>query len=243
MNIIKECLPKVFLAGVLLLPVFFFSACQPVPQEPASSQKEWLYEPQFAQGFLLEKADSITLLHFLRHYEAHQDTLSYALVPQGVAVPSQWQGLPHIQTPVQRMALMSSTHTAMAEMLGAREAIVAISQADYIWSDTLRQGVSSGKIQEVGGEDQMNLERVLMLQPQLVMVSAFPQATPREWQPLAAAGIPMLPNAEWLEASLLGRAEWLMVMAALVDKVEEGETYLQGVIARYLTLSEKARAA
>ncbi len=146
------------------------------------------------------------------------DTTRYTLLPTGAA-PSETplSATTLICTPVQRLVVTSTTHLGLVEMIDARDCLVGIGQADYVYDADVRHRVAQGQIQEVAVGGSLNVESVLALQPDLVMVSASPGGT-ASYQPLLAAGIPVIVNAEWQEASPLGKAEWVKLLAVLLGK-------------------------
>ena len=170
---------------------------------------------QYAQGFTVEyESPNPELIIY-----GSTDTTRYVLLPIGTPRP---EGLPPtaliVRTPVRRIVATSTTHLGLIELLDAREHLVGIGQAELVYDEAIRQRVQQGEIQEVGTDGSLNVELVLSLQPDLVMVSATPGVDRGQYQPLLSAGIPVIVNAEWMEASPLGKAEWVKLMAVLLRR-------------------------
>ena len=54
-------------------------------------------------------------------------------------------------------------------------------------------------------------------------------------------GIPVLMNADWMEETPLGRAEWIKFFGALYDKSDIADSLFQNITQNYLSLKSKAQ--
>jgi iron complex transport system substrate-binding protein len=96
---------------------------------------------------------------------------------------------------------------------------------------------------EVGHDQDVNLEVVLSLAPDLVMAywTGIPQ---HEIHPkLMQAGIPVAINVEFMEPLPLGWAEWLKYVAVFFNLESEGERLFDEMAGEYDRLSALARKA
>ncbi|MEQ9440906.1 MAG: ABC transporter substrate-binding protein [Cyclobacteriaceae bacterium] len=173
-------------------------------------------ELQHAQGFGLRYFSNYKLLSLFQP----TDTLRYLLLPHHSPPPSGVDYDQLIRIPVERVIVQSTTHLALARFLDARDVIVGIDQAAYVYDSAFAQRVSDGSIQEVGSGTALNPERVIALQPDLLLISRMPGSSLDPYQKFMDLGIPVLPNAEWMEPSPLGKTEWVKLMAALLNREE-----------------------
>ena len=196
---------------------------------------------RYAQGFTVNYNSSYPTL--LIH--GPTDTTRYVLLPRGASLPDTLSPTtPMIRTPVQRIVTTSTTHLGLVELLDARGRLVGIGQADQVYDEDIRQRVRQGQIQEVGTEGALNIELILSLQPDLVMVSAMPGvATPgirlQQYQPLLNAGIPVIVNAEWMEASPLGKAEWVKLLAVLLQQESLANQRFEAIASTYDSITQR----
>ncbi len=146
------------------------------------------------------------------------DTLDYLLVPQGMAVPAGHPSAQVIITPVQSLIVMSSMHVAQSDFVGVADRIIGLGNGHYVNSTIVRAGITSGKIKLVGMDANLNNEQVVTLHPGVLMTMSNPESAFGQYKTLIDAGIPVLPNAEWLETTPLGRAEWVKLVGALTDR-------------------------
>lgn len=188
---------------------------------------------QHAQGFAVDYSGAYPTL--LLHGSA--DTTRYALLPNGASPPKTASSATvPIRTPVQRLVVTSTTHLGLVELLDARDCLVGIGQADYVYDDDIRSRAEQGQLQEVSAGGNLNIEAILALQPDLVMVSASPGVATSQYQPLISAGIPVIVNAEWQEASPLGKAEWVKLLAVLLGKETLANQRFEQIAATYDSL-------
>ena len=206
-----------------------------------SSSPSWVpVSIRYARGFTLDYSSSYPVLGIL----GANDTTRYLLLPSGASLP---ESLPSqatvIRTPVQRVVATSTTHLGLVEWLEARDCLVGIGRADLVYDSAIRQAVQRGQIEEVGTEANLNVEQVLALQPDLVMVSATPGVSLQQYHPLISAGIPVIVNAEWQEASPLGKAEWVKLMAALLQREDQATRQFRAMARRYDSLVQQVRTS
>ena len=171
------------------------------------------------------------------------DTLDYLLLPAGVAIP---EGHPHAQViriPVQSMVVMGSTHIAQADFAGVAGRIVGLGNGQYVNSPIVREGIKTGRIRQVGIESSLNDELVISMRPGVMMTMTNPDAAFGRYKTLLDAGIPVLPNAEWLETTPLGKAEWVKLIGALTDQEEIVNRKFDSVEQAYLRLAAIGNAA
>ena len=211
----------------LLIPVLlFFLACNQ-PGTPAavvaagdSASASAQTTVKYAKGFRIDYYDHYKVLSMVNHIAGQTDTLHYLLLPEGAAATADRAGMPVIHTPVKSLVVLSSSHVGMAEFVGIADRIIGLGSLQYISSAAVRQRIKAGAVKEVGLDNAINNELIVALHPSTVLTMSNPDITSGKNKTLADAGIPIMPIAEWLETTPLGRAEWVKVLAALTDREE-----------------------
>nr|WKN36115.1 ABC transporter substrate-binding protein [Tunicatimonas sp. TK19036] len=194
---------------------------------------------RYAQGFTIEyHSDYKTLLLY-----QPSDTLRYLLLPPNSPLPPEKSYDQVIHIPVKRVITQSTTHLALMRFLDAEDAIVGLDNADYVYDSIIAKRVEEGIIQEVGSGTSLNTERVIALQPDLLLVSRMPGSSLDPYQKFIAMGIPVIPNAEWMEPTPLGKAEWVKLMAALLNREEQAASRFTEVQHAYDSLIQIAQQA
>ncbi len=137
-----------------------------------------------------------------------------------------------VEVPVRSIAALSSTQIGILKFLNVQDRIVAVSLSDRIYDEELDEKAQEGTIQAVGHAETLNFEKIVELDPELVMVAGFMNITDKETK-LMNAGLPVAYNIEWMETSPLARAEWAKFIAAFFNKEAEAEKHFNAVEKRY----------
>lgn len=237
----------------LLLPwatfliVLTFSACQSSTRETGSTDgfdpdKDYFpdkVEIRHSIGFGVEYESHYKKLHIFRHYNDLADTVSYLLLQRGTPAPE--TELPVIEVPVQNVVSMSTTHLGMFDMLDGMDALKGIEIGQYVTNAQVKEAVANGEILEVAPAGALNVESVIGLNTDVLLGVGYPNSQNDAYQQLERTGIPVLLNADWQETDLLGRAEWVKLLAVLLNKeklVNEKFTAIEAEYNRVLGLVE-----
>jgi iron complex transport system substrate-binding protein len=198
---------------------------------------------KYAHSFTLAYFDHYKLVQVLNTLTGKSDTLQYLLVPRGMPVPSGYPNAQVIPIPVKTIIGMSSMHIALADFAEVSDRIIGLGSLEYVTSPIVRKNIAAGKIATVGLDGNINKELVLTLHPDVLMDMGNPDAGFGRYKTLTDAGVPVLLNVEWLENSPLGRAEWVKVMAALVNKEELVNRKFDSLAQAYEKMAQAGRQA
>jgi cobalamin transport system substrate-binding protein len=198
---------------------------------------------QYAKGLSIAYHDHYKLVNILNRLNNQTDTLQYLLVQSGFPAPAGFPKAQVINIPVKTFIGMSSMHVALADFVGVSDRITGLGSLQYITSPTVRGNIKAGKIKEVGMDANLNNELIISMHPGLLIAMANPEAGFGKFKTLMDAGVPVLLNTEWLENTPLGRAEWVKLMAALVNKEDEVNPKFDSLANEYNRLAELGRAA
>jgi iron complex transport system substrate-binding protein len=128
------------------------------------------------------------------------------------------------------------------DYLNASEKLVGFPTTDYISSEATRKLIDAGKVEELGSEQGMNIEKLAALSPDLVM-SYTMTADFGQLKKVQELGISVVINAEYLEEHPLGRAEWIKFMALFLNKEKEADSVFQIIEKNYLETKRLAEAS
>ena len=201
----------------------------PVIEEPVIEKQVTI---DYAQNFTLEYKDGYELLTVTTPWEGAAEPFQYALVPEGTEVSDDLGNALVVHTPIKSFVSLSTTFLPFLEQIDELSSLVAVDSADYTYNPTIPAWVESGMVQTVGSGSMVDVEKLVELEPDVIMANAFGS----EWDThpaLEAAGLPVIINADYLEQNPLGRAEWGKFIAAFYDKeVEIGEIF-DAMVERY----------
>ena len=198
---------------------------------------------QYAKGFTIGYAGNCKVVTILSPFEQKTTAARYLLVPRGMARPAGYPDYRVIETPIRSLVAMSSMHIALADFLGAADVLVGVGDLKYASALRVRQRIAEGKIFEAGLGKQLNNELLITRHPDLVMTTGWPGEGLNSFQTLSAAGVPVMINSEWVETTPLARAEWVKVLAVLLNKEDLVNEKFGQVAREYQRLTALAQKA
>ena len=231
----------VFLSGILA----FGAGCgNSTGRTAAGNRRPVKHMPiRYAHGFQVDYYDGYREVSVVNRISGSIDTLHFLLVDSGVTPPADRPGIPVIVTPVKTMAVQSSVHVALADFAGVADRIIGLGNFQYINSPVVREGIRTGKVKQTGIDNKINAELLISMHPGVLIVMTNPDAAFGQYKPLMEAGIPVIPDAEWMETTPLGRAEWVKLIGAMVDREDAVNKKFDSVEQTYLKLAAIGRAA
>lgn len=187
----------------------------------------------YAKNFTLEYKDGYKLLTVLTPWAGATKPIRYALVPAGEADPSGIGDAMIVRTPVESFVSLSTTYLPFLEQIAVLPSLVAVDSGAYIYNPDVQTWLQAGAVAEVGSGAVINVERLVDLNPDLVMTSASGYADYDSHPQLLEAGLKVVINSDYLEQDPLGRAEWGKFIAAFYDKEVEADQLFDQMVARY----------
>ncbi|WP_420379225.1 ABC transporter substrate-binding protein [Gilvibacter sp.] len=222
----------------LLLAVCFLLACK---NESSSEQSDRIVDTQqiqnsvtHATGFRLYHYSDYSILEVDNPWPEADRTFRYLLYSQR-AMPLQDAAENFdavITVPVRSLVVTSTTHIPSLEALNAEELLLGFPQTDYVSSAKTRALIDAGKVKELGGTQQLNLELLIDAAPDVV-VGFGVDGDNKTLDRVQEAGIPVVYNGDWVEQDPLGKAEWLKFFGALLDKNEQATTAFNKIAEEY----------
>ncbi|WP_046300223.1 ABC transporter substrate-binding protein [Mycobacterium sp. UM_Kg27] len=168
--------------------------------------------------------------------------MSWVLVRCGAPPPTLTGELANAQritVPVQSLYSGSTTHLAMITELGQAGVVTGVASPAAVADPQIRARIDTGEIVGYAPGGQINIERVIGAGPDLLVTEGIDDPG---YPKLREAGTPVLADAEWLEPTPLGRAEWIKVFAALTGTERQAAQAYQAIRDRYRALAAQAAA-
>ena len=225
---------KIYLLLIFLL-IFGLYSCDNQP----SREKTKADFNQYAQGFHIVKMGEITRLDVFNPWEnARNFTYSYYLIPKSIAIPDSLISKKIIRTPVEKVVVLSTTHIGFIEKLGFESSIIGISGKDFVTNPIVRKGIEQGLVHDVGYDQNLNYELLLQMKPDLVMAYGIGSDVAAHLSKMKDLNIPVVINAEYLEETPLGRAEWLVFTGSFFNQTEHAQQVFNKIVMEYDSLKK-----
>ena len=192
----------------------------------------------YAKGFYITIEDGIRKLTVVNPWEkARNIQIDYYLIDKTSEIPASLTGKNIIRTPVEKIICLSTTHLAFLDALGEINRVKGISGGIYVSHPVIKQGIQNAEIIDVGYGQNLNFEAIIDLQPDVVMVYGVDSEITGFLSKFSDLGIPSILNAEYLETSPLGKAEWIKFAGELFNKGELADSIFGETERKYKELT------
>lgn len=192
-----------------------------------------------AENFTIQKYEAFSLLTVSNAWKGTGKTFRYALLQKGEQLPDSIEVDEVVFVPIENLVCLSTTHIPYLDMLGVADKLKGFPNLDYISTPGVREHIDAGNVIDLGSENNPNLEKIMTLHPELVMAYGMPGGSDLAFK-LQQAGIPVVYNADYMELSPLGRAEWIKFMAAFFNKISLADSLYNSVNHQYDSLQQLA---
>jgi len=225
---------SIYLAFVF---VFVLAACQS-PQKKVQKQKA-SENIGYAKGFRIEKTQHYNKLVLLNPWNAYKPYASYYFLKDSVAPPSAGdEPVFYFTHSPQVIALHSAAQAYALGVLGLKEKVKGITDPRFFYDPYYVERLQSGELIQTANPTSINREKLLMLQPDLVILSGWSTIS-TDNQQLIQMGTPPLFMMEWMEPEPLGRAEWIKVLGLAFNKEQQADSIFRSIEKNYLELKNK----
>ncbi|MCB0121284.1 MAG: ABC transporter substrate-binding protein [Caldilineaceae bacterium] len=196
----------------------------------------------YTDGFAVEYHNNYKLVTVNTPWPGAESALEYVLVQCGTPAPEGYDDTQIIEVPVQSIATMSTSYLPFLDSLGVMDRLVAVDDVTYVNNTTVLAMAEAGELAQIGYGAGVNVEQLLDLSPDVIMTYGSGSPDYDAHPVLLNAGLHAVVNAEWLETSPLGRAEWGKFIALFFNKEAQAEADFAAVAERYETLAAQATA-
>lgn len=186
-------------------------------------------ESEGAKGFFLTYLEDGVDVTIIQHQLESPDstTFEFRTTPANGQIP--W--------PVRRLITLSATQIGMLDLAEGLNQIVGVDDQRFVFSSQVKDRVREGAIKEVAINQELDIETILSLSPDVVLTSQFPDGSDKQAAMLLQIGVPVLPIVEWQETDPLGRAAWSEVIGAILNHSNLVSEKLSDIEAAYHELA------
>lgn len=208
--------------------LLLFSCKNDKKRPPSNLQAIPTSSIKYAKGFDIQHFNDYKKLIIKTPYLNAKEPFEYKLTHYKSA-----NELKTIQIPIKSIVVTSTTHIPILELLNIEDKLIGYPNTDYISSIKTRTLIENGSISDLGNEENINTELLLVLKPDAVIGFSM-NSNNKMFATIEKLGIPVLLNGDWLEESPLGRAEWIKFFGVLFDKEREADSIFNAIEKNYL---------
>lgn len=221
---------------IKVISLMLLTACNYSGNTVTQADLSTAYQPEYATGFSIDSIDGheSTVITVRNPWQGADSVVSRLFIARnGEKAPKGFEGQ-CLDAPAGRIVAMSSTHIAMLDAIGETERIVGVSGIDFISNPEIRK--HRDEIGDVGYDGNVNYERLLALEPDIVLLYGVNGASAMEGK-LRELGIPFMYVGDYVEESPLGKAEWMVALGELTDRRRDAAERFSDMADAYNSLS------
>ena len=227
---------RIFLT--LFIVVAFLASCKGSHASYSAEGEGEVLPMKYAENLTVREFPDFTEVTVRNPWDTLKTLQKYILVERDSAMPA---GLPEgtiIKVPVTNALVYSTVHNSLITELGAMDAIGGICNSKYVNGKELQARLASGRIVDCGVSLSPDLEKIIKLNPQVIMLSPFENND--KYAKVGELGIPIIECADYMETSPLGRAEWVRFYGMLFGKQDVADKMFAETESNYLKLKQIA---
>lgn len=187
---------------------------------------------RYASGLSIQKSNGFSVVTVRNAWPESKQNFTYILKEKNAVIPDSLQKLPTISIPLQSIVVTSTTNIPFLEMLGVESKLIGFPHTDYISSEKTRQLIDAGQVKNIGQNEKLDTEQLIDLNPDLIVTFGIDNSNPTI-DNLQKSGLKVLIQAEWMEQTPLGKAEWIKLYGALFGKEKEAEILFNSIVKNY----------
>lgn len=220
---------------ILFSIIYIMSSCNTVSKETKLDEKtnDTLNIVSYAENFKIYPIESGYKL-VIKDLTSENE---FYLFNDTVTIPNDLTSKTIIRIPVKSVVAFSSTQWSVFQKLGEIDKVKGILESNYTTNNEILRLVAEGKIIDAGMSTNVNTEKIIHLQPDVILVTPYPTVDYSHLKELSGATLVSFPD--YLESHPLGRAEWMKVVGLLCGKEELTNQWFDDVVRRYESLSYK----
>lgn len=190
---------------------------------------------KYAKRFQIKKFTDYTVLELLGNRNNKTITASFVLYLN--QKPTYSKEAYYIKIPITTVACMSSIYAAMLSKMNVQKTIVAIDNVDYYTNSYIQSRVKEGIVKELAKGPTIEVEKMLALNPELLLTFGMGNPAADVDKKLITAGIPVAVSLDHLEETPLGRAEWIKFFACFFNKEKLADSLFAITEKKYTALT------
>ncbi|MCF6140588.1 ABC transporter substrate-binding protein [Flavobacterium sp. K77] len=224
---------RISVPNLLMLLVFVaLSSCK----NEVKSDKRITQKSQnsilYASGLSIVSYDGYDVVTVSDAWPQAKKDFTYVLKENQAQIPDSLSEYETINVPLKSIVVTSTTSIPFLEMLGVEKKLIGFPHTDYVSSVKTRRLIDAGKVTNIGQNEKLNIEQLIALSPDAIVTFGIDNSNP-VLDNLQKSGLKVLIQADWMEQTPLGKAEWIKLYGALFGKKKEANTLFNTIVKNY----------
>jgi len=224
---------KIYLSkSVFLISFFILVGCKKNETTAVTETKAAQNYIEYASGLSIVKHEGYSVVTVSNPWPNANKNFTYVLIEKDAEIPDSLQSYTTIKVPLESIVVTSTTNIPFLEMLDIENKLTGFPHTDYVSSEKTRALIDKGVVKNVGQNEKLNIEQLIELSPQLIVTFGIDNNNPM-LDNLKKSGLNVLIQADWMEHSPLGKAEWIKLYGALFGKEEKAKELFDKIVTSY----------
>lgn len=195
-----------------------------------------------------DDSDNLNLIEYAKNFKIYNYKSGYKIIVNNsskekvfylfndsISVPDELKNEVVIKTPIKSAVAFSSTQWSVFQMIGEISKVKGILEGNYSRNSEILTLVENGTIEDVGFENNIDTEKLIKLQADIILYTPYPSVNYNDLESLTTSVL--IPFPDYLESHPLGRAEWMKLVGYLCGKENEVDDWFDNIVKRYESLS------
>ena len=224
---------KIYLSkSVFLISFFILVGCKKNETTAVTETKAAQNYIEYASGLSIVKHEGYSVVTVSNPWPNANKNFTYVLIEKDAEIPDSLQSYTTIKVPLESIVVTSTTNIPFLEMLDIENKLTGFPHTDYVSSEKTRALIDKGVVKNIGQNEKLNIEQLIELSPQLIVTFGIDNNNPM-LDNLKKSGLNVLIQADWMEHSPLGKAEWIKLYGALFGKEEKAKELFDKIVTSY----------
>lgn len=194
------------------------------------------YEVMYAKGFTVSIHNDYKEVIVRDPWDTTKTLQRYILVDKNRQLPDNLPQGTVIRTPLSNVVAYSTIHCATLDEIEVLSTVKGVCEPQYIDIEYISKGVQNGSIANLGQASNPDIEKIVEVSPEAIW------ATPiqgRTYGSVDKTGIPIVETPDYMEATPLGRAEWIRFYSLFYNNETYVDSLFNTTINNYNAIKEK----
>lgn len=218
--------------SVFLISFFILTGCKKNETEAVTETQPAQNYIEYASGLSIVKHEGYSVVTVSNPWPEANKKFTYILAEKNAKVPDSLQSYTTIKVPLESIVVTSTTNIPFLEMLDVENKLTGFPHTDYISSEKTRALIDKGAVKNIGQNEKLNIEQLIELLPDVIVTFGVDNNNPM-LDNLKKSGLNVLIQADWMEQSPLGKAEWIKLYGALFGKEDKAKELFDKIVTSY----------
>ncbi|MDH6356771.1 ABC transporter substrate-binding protein [Parabacteroides sp. PF5-9] len=225
-------------SALIVVSIYLMVSCGPSGKSPVAEEVS-SDTIRYARGITIDRYEEYTAVEVHDPWENGQLLQRYLLIDKAKELPANLPKGTIVRTPIQKIAVYTSVHVAIIDLLQSADQIIGVCEPRYMDTPLVQEGLKQGSIVDLGEATSPNVEKMIDVGAEIVIASPFQNSN---YGAVEKIGIPIIEGADYMESLPLGRTEWIKFYGLLLDKEALADSLFAATEKRYLALKKLTTA-